>query len=414
MYKILSIALAALLLSSSISASENSLSLQQAVERAVASNDPYLQEASQRASALEESAIAEAQFADPKFRLNFANWPTDSFQYSQEPMTQVQLGLTQAFPKGDTLKYRRQKRQAEARSLHQLRDLRQREIILDTRLLWLDLFYASNARLKVIESQKAVTDLIEIIEGKYATGQGTQQDVARSQLELSLLDDRLAEVDQKISILRAKLARRIGEEALTTSMPKQLPTLQHPSARSATEDLLALHPAASVLAAKIETASKEVSIAGEQYKPGWSVNVGYGARGGNRADFASVGVTMDVPLFTKNRQDRRVSAAKKKRQASRLSLEALLLDLKKQLHVSHANWKRLGKRVTLYQTIVVERAKETTEASLTSYQSGVSNFSELVRAQLAELETELKLLSLQTDRIKAQANLLFLEGEDDA
>lgn len=414
MYKILSIVLATLLLSPSISASGNSLSLQQAVERALASNDPYLQEASQRASSLEENAIADAQLADPKFRINFANWPTNSFRYTQEPMTQVQLGLTQAFPKGDTLKFSRQKRQAEARGLHHLKNLRQREIILDTRLLWLDLFYASNARLKVSASQKAVTDLIGIIEGMYATGQGTQQNVARTQLELSLLDDRLAEVDQSISILRAKLARRIGKEALIISMPSHLPALQHPSSLSVIEEVLTQHPAASVLAAKIETASKEVSIAGEQYKPGWSLNVGYGSRGGDRADFASVGVSMDVPLFTKNRQDKRMSAAKKSRQASRLSLEALLLDLKRQLHVSHASWERLGERTTLYQSVVIERAKETTAASLTSYQSGVSNFSELVRAQLTELDTELKLLSLQTDRLKAQANLLFLEGENDA
>ncbi|MEX0300253.1 MAG: TolC family protein, partial [Kordiimonas sp.] len=288
MYKILSIVLATLLLSPSISASGNSLSLQQAVERALASNDPYLQEASQRASSLEEKAVADAQLADPKLRINFANWPTNSFRYTQEPMTQVQLGLTQAFPKGDTLKFSRQKRQAEARGLHHLKNLRQREIILDTRLLWLDLFYASNARLKVSASQKAVTDLIGIIEGKYATGQGTQQNVARTQLELSLLDDRLAEVDQSISILRAKLARRIGKEALIVSMPSHLPALQHPSSLSVIEEVLAQHPAANVLAAKIETASKEGSIAGEQYKPGWSLNVGYGARGGNRADFVFV------------------------------------------------------------------------------------------------------------------------------
>jgi outer membrane protein TolC len=82
--------------------------------------------------------------------------------------------------------------------------------------------------------------------------------------------------------------------------------------------------------------------------------------------------------------------------------------------VSRADWEQLKERVALYQGVVLERAKETSEATLNSYQSGVSDFPELVRARLAELDAELKLLRLKADRVKAQAQLLFLEGENDA
>lgn len=414
MYTKLITAAAIVLHTTLLAASGPTLSLQDAVNLALLNDDPYLGEASTRAAALEDMAVADAQLADPKLRLNFANWPTHSFSYTQEPMTQVQLGLSQAFPKGNTLKYSREKKQAEAKSQHHLRNLRVQEITLDTRLTWLELYFASNARTQTLQNRQTISELIEVIEGRYTTGRQTQQDISRAQLELSLLDDRLAEFDQKISVERANLARRIGTAAVIQPLPSHLPAMQHPADLAAVEEILAHHPAAEILAANIETADKAVDIASEQYKPGWTLNVGYGARGGDRADFASVGVTMDVPLFTKNRQDKRVSAAKKSRQATRLSRDTLLLDLKKKLHVAHANWKRLGERTTLYQTVVLERAKETTEASLTSYQSGVSDFPELVRARLAELDAELKLLRLQTDRLKAQATLLFLEGEDDA
>jgi len=394
-------------------ASDRSLTLDQAVALALASDDPYLLEPGEKAGAYDERGIADAQLPDPKLRFTFANWPTNSFSYTQEPMTQIQLGVSQAFPKGDTLKYRREQRQAQAKGARFNQDLRRREIILDTRMKWLDLYYWQNAAGKVKESRQAVAELIEVIEAIYATGRETSQDILRARLELSLLDDQLLEINRQASMVRANLSRRIGnaaEQALAAS----LPAMRHPSELSVLVDLIQYHPAAQMRSAAVEANDKLVSIAGEQHKPGWAVNVGYGARGSDRADFATVGVVMDVPLFTKNRQDKQLSAAKKTRQATRFSLDSVRLDLLQRLQASYANWQRLQERVALYQSVVLLRAKETTEASLTSYQSGVTDFPELVRARLAQLNTELKLQRLQADRLMAQAQLLFLEGEDDA
>ena len=396
------------------SLSRSVLSMEDAVRLALASDDPYLLEPGQRASAFEERAVSDSQLPDPKLRLNFANWPTNSFSYSQEPMTQVQLGVSQAFPKGDTLKFRRGKRQAQARGERHRFELRRREVVLDTRLNWLELQYWAQASSKVRESRQAVAELIEVVQAIYATGRETSQDILRAELELSLLDDRLVEIGRKSSIARANLSRRIGDTAANREVSSSLPAMKHPSEVTAIIELLEQHPAAKVFAARVDVADKDVDIAGEQKKPGWSVNLGYGARGGDRADFATLGVVMDVPLFTKNRQNREIAAAKKSRQASRLSRDTVLLDLRKNLHVTFADWTRLRERVSLYQSVVLKRAKDTTEASLSSYQSGVTDFPELVRARLAELDAELSLLRLHRDRLKAQAQLLFLEGENNA
>jgi len=390
------------------------LTIDDAVRLALASDDPYLSQPGELALSFEATAVADGQLPDPKMRLNFANWPLDSLSYSQEPMTQLQLGLSQAFPKGDTLKLRRSKRKAQAQGQRYIQDLRIREVTLDTRLIWLDLNYLTAARMKVTESRQAVAELVEVIQAIFATGRQTSQDILRAEMELSLLDDRLVEIDRKTSMLRAKLARRIGSRAFSSKLSNIMPTLRHPTDLTAVLDMLEMHPAAKMQEAMVEAADSDVKIAGEQYKPGWAVNVGYGARGGDRSDFASVGVTMDVPLFTAKRQDQRLLAAKKSRQASRLSKDTVLLELRKRLQVSRADWDQLKERVVLYQGVVLERAKETSEATLNSYQSGVSDFPELVRARLAELDAELKLLRLKADRLKAQAQLLFLEGENDA
>ncbi|RMD90708.1 MAG: hypothetical protein D6807_01220 [Alphaproteobacteria bacterium] len=134
--------------------------------------------------------------------------------------------------------------------------------------------------------------------------------------------------------------------------------------------------------------------------------------GRNRDDFITVGVTLDVPLFTARRQDKAVAAAKRSRQSAQLTREATLLELNRRLEESYAAWMRLNDRIRLYEEAVIERAEGTTEASVISYQSGVTDFPGLIRAELAELDTRLQLIRLRVDRAKTQADLLFLEGEN--
>ena len=161
----------------------------------------------------------------------------------------------------------------------------------------------------------------------------------------------------------------------------------------------------------IEVRESDVEIAKQQYRPGWSLDAGYGARGGDRADFASAMVVLDIPIFTGKRQDRRLSAAKKERAAARFDRMATLLELKKALDRTYADWERLDARVDLFERVVVDRASANAEAALDGYQNQVSDFAELVRSQLAELDTELQLRRLRVEHAKAQSQLLYLAGE---
>jgi len=393
-------------------ASEQKLTLDDAVKKALVSDDPYLNEPAERARAFQDKAVADGQLPDPKVRIAFANWPTNSFSYSQEPMTQLQLGVSQAFPRGATRQLKREKQEVQAEMLRQHEALRRLEVVRDTRLAWLDLYFWQASVERVNQSRQAIAELISVTQSTFATGKNKSQDIFRAQMELALLDDKLIDIAQKSDVANAALVRRFGGGLSVEAIGH--PALKHPATASVTKELLMQHPTVTVKRISVDVAEKDISIAGEQYKPSWAVTAGYGARGGDRADFASVGITMDIPLFTKNRQDRRLAAAKRSRQAQQLSLNSVLMDLERRVMTTHAVWSRTSERIKLYQQVVRERAKETSEASLASYQSGVTDFPELIRARLAELDIELKLLRLKRERLKAQAELLYLEGEGDA
>jgi outer membrane protein TolC len=405
------IALGLLVLSSTAASAAAPLDLEEAVSIAIGANDPTVARFDEKAAAFEDWAISDSQLPDPQLRVGLANMPTDTFNFDQEPMTQAQVGLRQQFPRGRTLSETRGRRAAEATGQRAAGRLQELQIALQTRSVWLDLFYWYGARATVAKSRQAVEELTEVVQSSFSTGLGSNQDLLRAELELGLLDDRGIEVERQIDTLTAEFARLVGAASAERRLPSTFPALPTPPAAQIIEDGLLAHPAVEIEDARVDVADRSVSIARQQYLPGWSLDVGYGARSGGRADFASAMVVFDMPLFTGNRQDRRLSAAQSNRSAARLDRSGRLLDLKRQLARTQADWTRLRERETQFANVVLQRATANADAALEGYQAQVVDFAELIRSRLTELDTRLQIRRLKVDRAKAQAQLLFLAGE---
>ncbi|MBA4801356.1 MAG: TolC family protein [Euryhalocaulis sp.] len=385
------------------------LRLEDAVAMALSARDPAAERFEAKAEALEDRAVAEAQLPDPTARVGLANFPVDTLAFEQEPMTQIQAGLRQEFPKGDTLTFKGERRRAEAGGERARKALALRKIERETRLAWLDRYYWTQSQDYIRQSREAVDELIDSLSAAFASGLMTSQDVLRAELELALLDDRLAELRRQEAAAQAVLARYVGE-ASARPMPAALPAFADPPSLEIMETALADHPAARVKDAEVLAQSIDTEIAEEAYKPSWALEGGYGLRGGGRADFASVGVSVSIPLFTGKRQDKRLSAEIKERSAAELARSAELLDLRRDLGRAYADWTGLQARIDLYDQAVTVRAGETAEASIAAYGGGNADFPELIRSQLAELDAELNRLKLRVDQAKAWAELDYLTG----
>jgi outer membrane protein TolC len=392
------------------------LSLTEAVSIAVRKQDPTVTAPRERAAALSEKAVADSQLPDPALNVGVLNLPGDTFDFTQEPVTQAKVGLQQQFPPGRTRSVTRHRRLAEAGVEEAAALLQETRIKRETRINWLELYYWLGARQKVEESQRAVRELVSVAKSIFATGRQNSQDVLRAELELSLLDDRLIDVRRRVELARADLARYIGRGAASRPLAAVLPNLPAPPAEARLRRILVGHPSVVVEDTRIEVREHDIELAREQYKPRFSVGLEYAARGGRdmrgeRPDFLSGKVSMSLPFFTGNRQDRNLSAAHRRHSSAMLSRSARLLELDKALTRTYADWQRLGERITLYRQVVIQRAADTAKASLTAYRSGVADFAELIRSRLALLDNELMLLRLRANRAQAHAKLLFLAGK---
>ncbi|HFC30629.1 MAG TPA: transporter, partial [Oceanospirillales bacterium] len=174
------------------------------------------------------------------------------------------------------------------------------------------------------------------------------------------------------------------------------------------------HPAVVALQQKLAVTEKGIDIAKQQYKPGWGINANYGYRGEspagvNRSDFLSVGVTFDVPLFTKNRQDKQVQSAVAQNDAVETEELFLLRQMLANFKANIVKLNRLNERKKLYEKTLLPQMSEQAEASLSAYTNDTGDFAEVVRSRIAELNAQIDALNIAVDRQKiiAQLNYFF-------
>jgi len=379
-------------------------------------DDPAIKAQQTRASAISDAAVADGQLPDPKLKTGLYNLPVDDFDIDREPTTQLRLGLVQAFPRGKTLQYKQQQTEWLAKAEMANSEITQRKLVRDVRKHFLELYYQVQAEQVVGESRTLFAQLVDITQAHYGTGRVSQQDVLSASLELSRLDDRTTRILNEADRSRAALMKWIGDTALLP-IDDHFPELPGLPSKEAIEAALPEHPLIRSETAKLAASKRKIQIANEQYKPGWSAGLEYRKRfgddpgGDSRADMMAAMFTVDLPMFTKNRQDKRLSASVQMAESAQLTRDNRLRELKQMLDTDYANWSRLGERATLYEGELVRDAAANVQASLKAYQSGVSEFTTLMRARITDLDVRLQDLRVRVDRAKSQANLLYLAGE---
>lgn len=380
-------------------------------------DDPAVGASRARAGALSDSAVAEGQLPDPKLRTGLYNLPLDDFSVTREPVTQLRLGLVQAFPRGKTLKYKQQQGEWQARAEQARSEATERTLVRDVRTAWLELYYQLQAERVIDRTRALFAQLVDITEAHYATGRVSQQDVLRAALELSRLDDRSTRIRNAAERQRAALAKWIGADA-DRPVTAGFPAMPDVPAQATIAAALPEHPVIRAETAKLEASNRKIRIAREQYKPGWSAGLEYRKRfgdnpdGSDRTDMMAAMLTVDLPLFPKNRQDRRLSAGIRQAESAELMRADRLRELQRMLAADYADWTRLGERAARYESQLLTESSANTQASLNAYQSGVTEFTTLMRARITDLDVQLDALRVRVDRAKSQAGLLYLAGED--
>lgn len=384
------------------------LSLSEA-ERLARSDDPATLRYQELAEARREAAISARQLPDPALIMEVMDVARDGFSLEDDTMTQLRLGVRQTFPRGDSRRLASERESAMAQAEAARSSNAELVAVRAVRRAYLMLF-EQRAILDVLEkSQPLFEDLREITEREFASGFADQQDLLRAELELSRLHDRVLSVQAQEAAALAQLARWVGQEAILRPLPLELPELAEP-----TGTLLA-HPLLSAEQAVIDAGNHGVELARQGYKPQWTVELTYGTpteRGMGMPDRMSAMVMVDLPLFTRQRQDRDLSASVHRREAAQYAWDEQARELQRQLGETQARWQQLNERERRYAEHLLPQARENAEAAEHGYRNRTTDFNSLVRARLTELETRIEAVRIGTQRRLEQVDLLYVLGEN--
>lgn len=401
------------------------LTLLQAVE-AAKNNDVWI--GSNRL--VQESIESESKVAlilpDPKISISASNFPTDTFDFNQEPMTQLNVGITQMFPRGETRSLSSRLTQELAGQYPHLRDARRASVQLIVSQLWLDAF-KSDQTIQIINADRSLFEqMIDFAEVSYSSASGIvrQQDVVRAQLELTQLEDRLIKLNQELDLARKSLTEWLPADMVDQPLSNHLPQIpiqnpqllsQEGTVDSQSLQLILKHPALLAFDQKIKSIETGVDLARQKYKPEWGITARYGYRGhdlgGNeRADFLSLGIVFDMPLFNRARQDSQVKAAASKAAAAKLDKELAYRKMIASFQSSLSQLKNLNMRAELYNAKLLPQMHEQAEASITAYNNDDGDFAEAIRARIAELNAKIEALIIGVEQQKQIAQLNYLLG----
>ncbi len=397
------------------------LTLDAAVQAAIDS-DPWLGGSRETENALRDEAVAAGSLPDPRLALQALNFPAWSFDIHQEPMTQVAVGVSQQFPRGRSLALARAQKE-ELAAAEPLRRADRRAMLTATvSRLYLDAYLAQASRSLIEQDRALFEQLVEAAEAQYASavGRARQQDLIRAQLELTRLDDRLTMLRQRQDTARQRLSEFIGptvSSPLAASLPELAdpgrPMVSEPADAQSLFNEMYRHPAVLASDQRIASVATSIDLARQKYRPGWGLNAQYGYRaddatGNSRDDLVSIGVTLDLPLFHANRQDREVSAAMAREAAARSDRDLLVRQLVAELTSSRAELARLNERRALYAERLLPQMSAQAEASLSAYNNADGDFAEAVRARIAELDTKIDALAIDVARQQTLARLNYL------
>jgi hypothetical protein len=415
------------------------VSLEDAVLRAQG-YDVWQQGSLLKQRSLETASIAAGALPNPQVSLGFANLPIDSYDFDQEAMTQFKVGVSQMFPRGQSLELRQQRLAILGAEQPQLRAERRARVAVVVSQLWLDAYLAKRTVQRIEDDRELFEYLVDVVQSNYSstTDKTRQQDFIRAQLELTRLDDRLALLRQQQETALSALAEWLGsDDYVATATDWLLATalapvkiddsaasipLRHDSVLLEPGSLdpvwlaqqLLLHPAIQGLDQRIDAEFVGVAIAEQKYKPQWGVNASYGYRddapdGMQRDDFFSVGVTFDLPIFTAQRQDKAVQSAQSLAESIKTDKWLALRSMRARLEMFRGQLLRLNQRRALYRDHLLLQIHDQAEASLSAYASDGGDFSEVVRARIAELNANIDAMALDVERLKliAQLNYFF-------
>lgn len=338
-----------------------------AIERA-----PELQARAHRSGAAREELGRAGALPDPQLMAGIQNLPvggSDALDTDADAMTMRRIGLRQAFPSGAERDAQRLAAGAELAAARAEAVAAERAVRRAAAQAWIALWAAQRERdlLQALQEQAGLA--VQQATARLSGGGGSATDVLAAQVAELDLGNRISAAGTRVVEARAALARWLGEAPAAIGV--EPPAF---SRAPVTLDavLARIDEVGELLAwdARESAALARLALARAGKRPDWSLSGGYAQRGGGASDVVWLEASIDLPVFTRNRQDRGIAARRAELEAVRAEREAARRAAAGRVRALFANWSGLGEQVLRFEQQLLPLAADRSRTALAAYAGG--------------------------------------------
>ncbi len=385
------------------------MTFERALEQA-ASQAPALKasEASVRAS--RSGAIAAGQLPDPTLSVGIDNFPISgppAFRPREEGMTMARIGVEQAFPNPAKRRAEQTRARAAIGTAEAGQAVTVQDVRLETALAWTDLYYAKRRLAQLQHLDASLGDLQATVTARLASGSARPSQAYEPEQLRAAVSDRQAQLEAEVVKAQARLARLTGDPNVDVSGDPPLLAVDRERLRRG----IGATPRLTALDADVAAAEAETDLARAAKRPDWRVSTSYGRRDPAYGDMVSVGVSIDLPLFSRKRQDPLIAAREAEAERARFSRASGERDLDAALSSDLADYDMHRRQLDNARTTLVPLAKRRAELDMASYAAGKLDLGSALLSSLALAEAEVDALAREADvaRDAVRINYTYME-----
>lgn len=356
-----------------------------------------------KSKALSEEAELKGSWGDPKFKIVAKNFPKDSLEKDQTPMTGIEFGISQRIAL--TTKYGNIEDAFKSlANVYQFQANDKKEAL--TKGLWEILIIKRKVteELEILNENNAwISKILKVSKRLYSTGKTSQQALLDIQIRKSEIESQLSNKKYELSQIDDRLNYLIGSSNIKKS------SIPWGSLKAKTNNLKDNKELS--LKEKLKAKQLALTASKQNYIPDLTVSFGYTKRSNIDGNGDFVGAAISFPLpFSNEKYSKHGKAVQEKYMAVK-KYENYRKQKMRDVSVLGKEIKKLLGELRILKEKTIKFASNSRAITAKSYGLGNSTYVELLQSELKLQKILMHKVMLEAKRDIKRATLKYVKGE---
>lgn len=378
--------------------------------------NPEIKSLTQKILAKRDLQSASGYPQDPRLSAEAMDVPLNNLA---APMGGYRFVLSQMVPFPSKLITRHALARDQTEVARQMQLEKINQLTAQFKITYFDYLFASEAIAIDYRNERRLNAMLGVLESKYATGKGLQQDLLKTRVEIQKIREDLTRLRYRQKTLLARLntwlTRPVDQKLLARFSYRYLRPLSRSDAELV-EYALRERPWLKMADFEVSQSQKKESLTRQALLPDFEFMAGYTVDGsmpvtGMRQDFVSGGVGVTLPfLWTLPAHVQKTSAAKHATKAMDDRREALREEIRFAVSDASHSVRETRDQIHLYATQILPQSQSALDSASVAYEAGAVDYLNLITSQITLFKLELMDARYRYDYAKAVAKLEMAVG----